>query len=63
MNQNQSNTNAKYIDHLYLDNTTNKLCLVSKNSEIWIIDTGATNDMISKKDSIVKLDYPREVCA
>lgn len=40
-------------------NATHKALLVSENNEIWIIDTGATNHMVSKigmltKESVIK---------
>ncbi|XP_055814401.1 uncharacterized protein LOC129884050 [Solanum dulcamara] len=48
-------------------NNEGKALFVTKNSDVWIVDTGATNHMISKlemllKESVIKLDTPKDVC-
>ncbi|XP_055826032.1 uncharacterized protein LOC129894386 [Solanum dulcamara] len=46
-------------------NAAGKTLFVTENSNVWIVDTGATNHMVSnldmlKKESMLKLDIPKE---
>jgi len=47
-------------------NTTGKVLLVSENSQVWIVDTGASNHMVSNldmltSDSVIKVKEPKPV--
>ncbi|XP_055822124.1 uncharacterized protein LOC129890635 [Solanum dulcamara] len=47
-------------------NAAGKALFVTENSDVWIVDTGATNHMVSnlnmlEKESMLKLDIPKEV--
>ncbi|XP_055800446.1 uncharacterized protein LOC129869896 [Solanum dulcamara] len=47
-------------------NAVGKALFVTENSDVWIVDTGATNHMVSnlnmlKKEPMLKLDIPKEV--
>lgn len=67
LNQSSNGGMPKGADHVSAANTVGKALLVSENSEVWIIDTGATNHMVSKidmitKDSLRKTDSSKQVC-
>uniref|UniRef100_A0A0V0HAX4 Putative ovule protein n=1 Tax=Solanum chacoense TaxID=4108 RepID=A0A0V0HAX4_SOLCH len=52
--------------HEVQTNAAGKAILVSENNDVWIIDTGATNHMISKigmlnKESVVEVKCPKPV--
>ncbi|XP_047266243.1 uncharacterized protein LOC107873996 [Capsicum annuum] len=67
LNQSNNGGMPKGVDHVSAANTAGKTLLVFENSEVWIIDTGATNHMVSKidmitKDSLRKTDSSKQVC-
>ncbi|XP_055803840.1 uncharacterized protein LOC129872909 [Solanum dulcamara] len=48
-------------------NNVGKALFVTENSDVWIVDTGATNHMVSKlemllKESVLQLNTPKDVC-
>lgn len=54
------------VDHANSVNVVGKALVVYENNEVWIIDTGETNHMVSKidmlsQDSIVKTQSPKPV--
>lgn len=61
-----SATSTSRANKVNAANCADKALLVSENSEVWIIDTGAANPMVSNltrllKGSIVKTKNPKEV--
>ncbi|XP_055822236.1 uncharacterized protein LOC129890778 [Solanum dulcamara] len=48
-------------------NTASTTLFVTENSDVWIVDTGATNHIVSKldmlqKESVLKLNTPKDIC-
>ncbi|XP_055814406.1 uncharacterized protein LOC129884055 [Solanum dulcamara] len=62
----QSGSRANAPDYNKANNAGKALC-VTENSDVWIVDTGATNHMVSKlqmllKESVLQLNTPKDVC-
>lgn len=63
-NKNDSTSSDCYPAHAA--HTAGKTFFVSENSKVWIVDTGATNHMVSQLDmfikgSVIKLEVPKSV--
>lgn len=64
LKQNQGSDNGE--ENKAQVNMAGKALLVSENNEVWIIDTGATNQMVSKiglmtKESIIRQKVPHPI--